>query len=118
MQTEIVATLQQLTANLLCMSETEAPFELKTCKDIAFLQTENAKEIALTDFFRNSTTAKDWHDETEKATVKQFQVLLAYLQSFEQLRAYKTATPAANIYIIIPSVENFFVVLQTMVVET
>jgi cbb3-type cytochrome oxidase cytochrome c subunit len=118
MQTEIIATLQQLTANLLCMSETEAPFEVKICKDVAFLQTENAKETALTDFFRNPTTEKDWHDETEKATVKQFQVLLAYLQSFEQLRTYKTATPAANIYMVIPTAEEIFVVLQTMVVQT
>jgi hypothetical protein len=118
MQTEIVANLQQLTSNLLCMSETEAPFEVKTCEDVAFLQAENAKEITLTDFFRNPTTARDWHEETEKATAKQFQALLAYLQGFEQLRIYKTATPAANIYIIIPIADKLFVVLQTMVVET
>jgi hypothetical protein len=113
----IKENLAQLTAGLLFMSETEAPFSVKEVENTDFLAAENATSVELADFFRNATRHSDWHSPEEKQIVSRFQALFNYLESLAA-RVHKTSPPAAEIYIVIADPSKGYIILQTQVVET
>ena len=91
--TDSIATqLQQASKGLLCLSETDAPFEVihwpaqGELTPAKLLQLTNhppdapVKVVSVDEFFAIATQEEDWHDEEERETVKRFQNLVSVLK--------------------------------------
>src|SRR6266705_1307173 len=91
--TEASAALTKASKGLLYPSESDEPFTVFTWKKAegeltgeqllkrAHLTASSpVQEVALQDFFKDLTTAQDWHGDEEKAAVANYRNLMAVLQ--------------------------------------
>ncbi|MBD2730765.1 nuclease A inhibitor family protein [Nostoc sp. FACHB-892] len=128
---EILDQLKLASDGLLFMSESEYPFEVFLWSGVGLLTPEKVlqqtnhnqntpvKVASLDDFFSVSTTAEDWHEEEEKATVKRFQNLVQTLKTnLSNLQVYRLGTVEVDAYIVGQTPTGDSAGLSTKVVET
>jgi len=132
MTSNLIATLQALTQDLLWMSETDAPFEIVHWQN-QFNQLTNEQLLKLTghsddisvevievdDFFPAATIEQDWFGEEEKAIANRYQELVVVLkQHLNQLKVYRVGAINIDIYIVGETESGEIVGLATKAVET
>ncbi|MBD1892939.1 nuclease A inhibitor family protein [Coleofasciculus sp. FACHB-SPT9] len=135
---EIVDQLKSASDGLLCMSESEYPFEVflwespdKTSLTRENLTTQKILEltgqpqdtpvevVTVDDFFRVATTEQDWYGEEELATLKNYQNLVETLnKNLSKLKVYRIGEIEINVYIVGQNSTGDLVGLSTKVVET
>ena len=130
--TESLATqLKQASNGLLCLSETDAPFEVINWQTqgeltpVKLLQLTNHPPDAplemrtVDEFLAIATQEEDWHDEEERETVKRFQNLVSVLkQNLSQLQVYRVGSIDIDAYIVGMTPSGDLMGLSTKLVET
>ena len=127
--TNITNILKQATDGLLMTSESEYPFEVfawesavlneaTVLKKTGHSQETPVKLVEIDDFFRNSVTAEDWHEDEEKATVKKFQNLVNVLKTnLTDLQVYRIGSKEIDVYIF-GTTPDGIAGISTKVIET
>jgi hypothetical protein len=129
---EELVQLKKAADGLLCMSESEAPFEpFHWAEDNSPLNTETILkktghpldtpvEVAdLSSFFEVATTEQEWHEPEERETVKKFQALVETLHNHLcDLKVYRLGKRNIDIYVIGQTPSGDYAGLSTKVVET
>jgi hypothetical protein len=127
--TNITNILKQATDGLLMISESEYPFEVfawesgqlnltTVLKKTGHSQETLVKVVEIDDFFRNSVTAEDWHEDEEKATVKKFQNLVNVLKTnLTDLQVYRIGSKEIDVYIF-GTTPDGIAGISTKVIET
>ncbi|MBD2564540.1 MULTISPECIES: nuclease A inhibitor family protein [Nostoc] len=128
---EILEQLKRASDGLLFMSESEYPFEVLLWSNIAPATPEKVLKLTnhpqdtpvqveeVDDFFSVATTAEDWHEEEEKATVKRFQTLVQTLEeNLSNLQVYRLGKIEIDVYVIGQTPSGDSIGLSTKVVET
>jgi len=127
--TNITNILKQATDGLLMMSESEYPFEVFTWESAPLnvttvlektghSQETPVKVVEIDDFFRNSVSEEDWHEDEEKATVKKFQNLVNILKTnLTDLQVYKIGSKEIDVYIL-GNTPDGIAGISTKVIET
>lgn len=135
---ELINQLKQATDGLLCMSESEYPFEVFLWKSPE--QTSLIKEnlttqkileltghpqdtpvevVSIDKFFRIATTEQDWYGEEELATLKKYQEFVEILKrNLSNLEVYRIGEIEIDVYIVGQTSTGDLVGLSTKVVET
>ena len=130
--TDSIATqLKQASNGLLCLSETDAPFEVINWQTQGELTPAKLLQLtdhppdtslemlAVDDFFARATQEEDWHDEEERETVKRFQNLVSVLkQNLSQLQVYRVVSIDIGAYIVGMTPSGDWMGLSTKLVET
>lgn len=129
--TEITDKLKQASDGLLCMSESEYPFEVFLWEGVApvtevkvLQQTNHASDtpvqvVTVDDFFRVATTPEDWHEEEEKEMVKKFQALVETIKAnLNNPQVYRLGKIEIDAYIVGETPTGNLAGLSTKVVET
>jgi hypothetical protein len=130
--TDSIATqLKQASNGLLCLSETDAPFEVINWQTqgeltpVKLLQLTNHPPDAplemrtVDEFLAIATQGEDWHDEEERETVKRFQNLVSVLkQNLSQLQVYRVGSIDIDAYIVGMTPSGDLMGLSTKLVET
>ncbi len=121
--------LKQATDGLLMMSESECPFEVFTWESTALneatllektghCQGTPVKLVEIDNFFKNSVSEEDWHEDEEKATVKKFKNLVNVLKTnLTNLQGYKIGSKEVDVYIL-GNTPDGIAGISTKVVET
>jgi hypothetical protein len=130
---EVADQLKNASSGLLCMSESESPFEFfqwelpqpqdltpeKVCQQTNHSLDTPVEMVDIDDFFKVATTEQDWQDATEKETVKKYQQLVKILkQSLRHLKVYRLGSRNIDVYIVGQTSSGEWVGLSTQVVET
>lgn len=127
--TNITNILKQATDGLLMMSESEYPFAVFTWESAPLNLTTvlektghshgiPVKLVEIDDFFRNSVSEEDWHEDEEKATVKKFQNLVNVLKTnLTDLQVYKIGSKEIDVYIL-GNTPDGIAGISTKVIET
>ena len=125
--TNITNILKQATDGLLMTSESEYPFEVFTWESGQLNETTvlektglkgTVKLVEIDDFFRNSVTAEDWHEDEEKEAVIKFQNLVNVLKTnLTDLQVYKIGNREIDVYII-GNTPDGIAGVSTKVIET
>lgn len=129
---ELIKELQQLTENLVWMSETDAPLEViqwdinadsfdaqDLLHHLGLALDTPVETQSLESFFKPATTEQNWHNEAEQAEVKRYQELLNSLRShLEDVQVYKIGKVEIDVYILGKTVESNIAGVKTKVVET
>jgi hypothetical protein len=125
--TNITNILKQATDGLLMTSESEYPFEVFTWEFGQLNETTvlektglkgTVKLVEIDDFFRNSVTAEDWHEDEEKEAVRKFQNLVNVLKTnLTDLQVYKIGNREIDVYII-GNTPDGIAGVSTKVIET
>lgn len=130
---DLVSQLQAATADLLWLSEIDAPFEVKHWSHQAvapltaetLLQLTNQpptapiKVLAVDDFFAGATEDQDWFGDEEKAVAARYRELVALLkQHLSNLTVYQVGEVALDIYVVGRTPEGELVGLATQASET
>jgi hypothetical protein len=128
---EILNQLKQASEGLLCMSESEYPFEVFLWEGIApatpekvVQQTNHAPNtatqvVAVDDFFAVATQAEDWHGAEEQETVQKFQNLVQVIKShLHNPQVYRLSNSEIDVYILGTTPSSDLAGLATKVVET
>ncbi|MGB3694182.1 MAG: nuclease A inhibitor family protein [Spirulinaceae cyanobacterium] len=130
---DILQQLRVASADLLWMSESDYPFEVFTYsqKDVPEMneivvlekmakQTNTPiKTVEFEQFFQLATTEKEWHNASEKETVKQYQNLVSTLQeNLENLQVYLIGETEIDVYILGKLPSGDWAVLSTKMVQT
>lgn len=133
MTNEITEKLKQASDGLLFMSESDYPFEVflwsaqaqEALTDQKLLQltghSQNVpvEKVDLDYFFRNSAQEKDWHDQNQKETVKQFRALVETLKAnLRDIQVYRVGAINIDVYIVGKTQSGDLVGLSTKLVET
>jgi hypothetical protein len=130
--TDSIATqLKQASNGLLCLSESDAPFEVihwPTQGELTpakLLQLTNhppdapLKMLAVDDFFARATQEEDWHDQEEREMVQRFQNLVSVLkQNLSQLQVFRVGSINIDVYIVGVTPSGNWTGLSTKLVET
>lgn len=129
----LVALLQAATADLLWLSETDAPFEVlhwqpQASADLTTTQvlqltnhppTVPVKVLAVDDFFAGATEEQDWFGEEEKAIAARYRELVGLLkQHLSDLTVYQVGEVTLDIYVIGQTPEGELLGLATQASET
>lgn len=130
---QLIAVLQGATAELLWISETDAPLQ------VIYWQEEQAKELTnerllelthhssetpietlnLDNFFSAATVEQDWFGDEEKATASKYRALVAMLkQNLRDLKVYRVGEVTIDIYILGQMSAGDLVGIATQAVET
>ena len=125
--TNITNILKQATDGLLMTSESEYPFEVFAWEsgqlnEATVLEKTGLKGtvklVEIDDFFRNSVTAEDWHEDEEKEAVIKFQNLVNVLKTnLTDLQVYKIGNREIDVYII-GNTPDGIAGVSTKVIET
>ncbi|OYE01942.1 nuclease A inhibitor family protein [Nostoc sp. 'Peltigera membranacea cyanobiont' 232] len=128
---EILEQLRTAADGLLMMSESEYPFEVFLWEDAAPATPEKVVQqtnhpqntpveiVGVDDFFQVATTAEDWHEDEEKATVKRFQTLVQELKkNLTNLQVYRLGNKEIDVYIVGQTPAVNLAGISTKVVET
>ena len=117
--TNITNILKQATDGLLMTSESEYPFEVFAWEsgqlnEATVLEKTGLKGtvklVEIDDFFRNSVTAEDWHEDEEKEAVIKFQNLVNVLKTnLTDLQVYKIGNKEIDVYISKSLANNIYV---------
>lgn len=123
---EVIDRLQQVTKDLLWVSESDYPFELVTwdkgieLTPIAlFKDVGKIESIPLKDFFAPTLVVEDWYEAEELATVDRYKLLLETIESLlTQLKVFRIGSVEIDVYIVGKTPDGDVVGLKTIVVET
>ena len=127
--TNTINLLKQTTDGLLMTSESEYPFkvfawesaplnESTVLEKTGHSQGIPVKLLGIDDFFRNSVSEEDWHEDEEKATVKKFQNLVNILKTnLTDLQVYKIGSKEIDVYIL-GNTPDGIAGVSTKVIET
>lgn len=127
--TNTIDLLKQNTEGLMMTSESEYPFEVFAWKSAplnlttVLEKTSHSQEtpvevVGVDDFFRNSVSEEDWHEDEEKATVKKFQNLVNTLKTnLNNLQVYKIGSKEIDVYIL-GTTNDGIAGISTKVIET
>jgi len=128
---ELIQELQDATAGLLMMSESDYPFEVASIEGEAKLTPEYLRRLAgksedepvekreLDDFFRNSVFEPDWKNEAQIATARQFQKVVAlFKKEFSDTGVYRIGNIDIAVFILGRSSRGNWLGLSTRVIET
>jgi hypothetical protein len=130
----IIQQLEQASADLLMMSESDYPFKTVFWEDVEAETLTPAKILELTEhpqgtpveivdidhFFRNCAVEKEWHDDQQKENVQKFKNLVDTLKNnLHNINVYRVGTISIDVYIIgkIPATQNL-AGISTIVIET
>jgi Nuclease A inhibitor-like protein len=131
--TDLLSQLDAAIADLLWLSEIDAPFEVKHWSYPAdaplttetLLQLTNQpptapiKMLAVDDFFAGATEEQDWFGEEEKAIAARYRELVVLLkQHLSQLTVYQVGEVTLDIYVVGCTSEGELVGLATQASET
>ena len=125
-------TLAQASQGLLFPSETDAPFEAFEWPDqegkpdkarvleLAGLPTGTpVKAKSLDAFFKDVTTAEDWHDDQEKAEVERFNTLVQTIKdTLKDVKVFLAGKGAEADVFMVGRTESGWGGLKTKVVQT
>jgi hypothetical protein len=127
----ILNQIKQASNGLLCMSESEYPYEVFLWPGTAPLTPEKVIEktnhpkdtpvevVGVDDFFQNATTEEDWQDAEEKETVKKHQALVHTLKTnLRNIQVYRIGTVEIDVYIVGQTADRDCAGVATKVVET
>ena len=128
----LIASLQALTQDLLWISETDAPFEIIQWQNQSNQLTNeqllkltghsvdiSVEVIEVDDFFSAAIAEQDWFGDEEKAIAKRYQELIFLLkQHLNQLKVYCIGEINIDIYIVGETESGEIVGLATKAVET
>ncbi len=129
---DAIAALTIASEGLLYPSEADEPFTTFTWKESEGELTKEkllkrarkparspVREVPLQDFFKDLTTAQDWHGQEEKATVEKFRNLLAVIrQHLSDVKVFKVGATKVGVFIIGKTDEGDLAGLKTTAVET
>ena len=130
---EIIEQLRSASADLLWMSESDYLFEV-----VHFSQEDEpemdemilrekldkqvdtpVKTVEFENFFQRATKEEDWHDTSEKETVKKYQNLVATLQdNLQNLQVYLVGEIEIDVYILGQLPSQAWAGLSTKMVQT
>lgn len=131
--TKLSTLLQTATADLLWLSESEAPFEvldwqLQSVTDLTMAKvlqlthqptTAPVKVLALDDFFAGATAERDWFGEAERAIAARYRELVALLEEhLSDLTVYQVGEVSLAFYIVGRTPEGALMGLATQASET
>jgi len=130
----MIAQLTNLTEGLYFMSESDYPievvstdnFQARTADELLSQIVGNEKlTSSIIDFldidvlFRNSTKIEDWMGEDEKATADKFHRLANFVkENCSDVKVCKIGEVEKEVYIIGHTIDNQWIVLKTMSIET
>jgi Nuclease A inhibitor-like protein len=129
---DAIAALTTASRGLLYPSESDEPFTTFTWKEAEGELTKEkllkrahkpvssrVQEVPLQDFFRDLTTAQDWHGEAEKATVEKYRNLLEVIrQNLSGVKVFKVGATKVEVFIVGKTDEAGWAGLTTTAVET
>jgi Nuclease A inhibitor-like protein len=127
---EVCDQLQQATADLLWMSESDYPFEVVTWErgielnPTALFPEVTSDEIpvetvTLTDFFAPAIAIEDWYAAEELAQVDRYKELLHAIESnLTEVQVFRVGEVDLTIYIVGKTADGDLVGLKTQAVET
>jgi len=128
---EVTEQLKEACDGLLCMSESEYPFEVFLWEIKAPLTQELIKQhtnhpqntpievVDIDKFFEVATTPQDWYGEEENSTMKKYQFLVEILkQNLSNLEVYRLGSREIDVYIVGTTPSGAKAGLSTKVVET
>jgi len=130
---DLLSQLQAATADLLWLSEMDAPFEVRYWSQQAdtpltaetLLQLTNqpptapVKVVAVDDFFAGATEDQDWFGEEEKAIAARYRELVTLLkQHLSDLVVYQVGAVSLELYIVGRTPEGVMMGLATQASET
>lgn len=131
MSNTITDILKQASSDLRCASESSYPFtpfhwkvQEKLNSEIILQKTGRPSScvvevISLDKFFRRATTEQDWHNEQERAEVRQYQNLVeTLLTHLHDIQVYRIGEVEIDVYIVGRTVSGDLAGLHTKVVET
>lgn len=130
--TDAIAALTKASKGLLYPSETDEPFTTFSWKEAEGELTKEkllqrarkpagspVREVPLRDFFKDLTTAQDWHGEEEKAAVEKYGNLLAVIrQNLSDVKVFKVGATKVSVFIVGKTEEGDWAGLKTTAVET
>ncbi len=129
----MLETLQNASAGLLMLSESEAPFEVfewenptkQPLTNAIFLEKTNispetkVETVTVQHFFRNAVVEKDWFEESERQTAKRFQNLVSILESeLTDLQVFRCGSIEIDVWIVGTSSSGNWAGLRTKLIET
>lgn len=130
---ELIDTLKSSSDGLLCMSESDYPFEVLVWESLGKEELTNEKLLDVTNhskdtpvevedcdyFFEIATQEQDWHGSEEKETVKKYQNLVKTLKErLSDIKVYRVGTINIDVYIVGKTPLGNLAGLSTKVVET
>jgi hypothetical protein len=128
---EIVEKLQQASADLLWMSESESPFEIvkwergSDCTPETLISSSDRDAdraigcTSLADFFAPALRVEDWYGAEELANVKKFEELYHAIESnLQQVQVFRVGEVEVTVYILGKTPDGDTVGLKAQVVET
>ena len=123
--------LRNASQGLVWVSESEYPFEVfhwdnadtlvpaLVLEHAGYLPDTLIEVQQLDEFFLEATTQQDWHNEEEKAIVKNYQKLVTTLkQNLNSIEVYRIGTTEIDIYIVGTIASGNLAGLKTRVVAT
>ena len=128
---DIIENLQQSTAGLWMMSESDYPFEVinldgETNLSVDYLRERAAKTsndpvstAALEDFFRASTSEAEWKNAEQIATARRFQnIVRSFKEELTETKVFKIGRIDITVFILGKSPQGNWLGLSTRVIET
>jgi hypothetical protein len=128
---ELVGLLQQSVNGLLCMSESEAPFQVFTWEvqplitpEIVLQQTHHSSDspievVQLDQFFEVATQEQDWYGPEEQEQAKKYQHLVEVIKTnLSDVQVYRVGKTKIDVYILGKIASGHIAGLSTQVVET
>jgi Nuclease A inhibitor-like protein len=123
---EIIIQLQQDSADLLWLSESDYPFEIVSwdkgieLTSLALFKDAKAVESSsLAEFFAPALVVEDWYEAEELATVDRYKLLLQTIESnLTELQFFRIGSVEIDVYIIGKTPDGDMVGLKTTIVET
>lgn len=130
---DILKKISSASSDLLWLSESDYPFEAITFsqKDLPEMQEgillkkldkqadTLVKKIEFEKFFQRATKEEDWHNTSDKATVKQYQKLVNLLQNnLHNLQVYLLGEIEIDVYILGQLPSGDWAGLSTKMVQT
>jgi|SRR6476646_6588251 len=128
---EIVPLLQQSVEGLLCMSESEAPFEAflwdvqpPITPEMVLQQTQHPSDapfetVSLEQFFEVATEEQDWYGPEEQEQAKKYQHLVEVIKNnLSDVQVYKIGKTKIDVYILGMIASGQIAGISTQVVET
>ncbi len=130
---EIVDQLKSASDGLLCMSESDYPFEVflwespelrpltpqKILQQTGHPQNTPLEVVTVDNFFKVATTEQDWYGEEEKATLQKYQALVETLkQILSNPDVYRLGEREIDVYIVGQTPAGALAGLSTKIIET
>lgn len=129
---ELLDELEQLTAGLLFMSETDQPFQVIDQGPQPEVTAEQLRQLtagagpstpvttqSVAAFFRSAMAEPEWKQGAALETARRYQTLVRWLQAnLTELQVYRVGEIDVTIYILGTSPEGRLLGLSTKVVET